>query len=374
MVTFLVIVITVWSVLHVYVFWRAASVPMIARHVPRWLLVVAAVLLWSSFLVGRIFDRPAAVTGALEWISAYWLGVLFLMFFCLLVVDVVTGFGFLWARWAPSVRGWALVAAGVLSAIALVQGLRAPVVRDYEVRLAGLPADADGLTIVVVSDMHLGTMIGEGWLSARAAQVEALRADLIVVLGDVVEGHGESDRARRLAPILRRFTAPLGTWAVLGNHESYAGGEPSARYLEEVGFHVLRDRWREARPGLVIAGVDDADERRPSPDDAGRVQRALAGRPADAATVFLSHRPRRADEAAAAGVGLMLAAHTHGGQIWPFSYVIGLTTPTLGGRVDVDGMPLIVCRGTGTWGPRMRLWRPGEILRITLRAPAAGKP
>jgi hypothetical protein len=64
----------------------------------------------------------------------------------------------------------------------------------------------------------------------------------------------------------------------------------------------------------------------------------------------------------------MLCGHTHGGQIWPFSYLVRRTYPLLAGRYEVDGMPVIVSRGTGTWGPRMRLWYPGEILRITLRA------
>ena len=86
--------------------------------------------------------------------------------------------------------------------------------------------------------------------------------------------------------------------------------------------------------------------------------------------MFLSHSPLRADEVASAGVGLMLAAHTHGGQIWPFGYLTRMNYPLLAGQYDVGGMPVIVSRGTGTWGPRMRLWRPSEILRVTLRAPS----
>ena len=99
--------------------------------------------------------------------------------------------------------------------------------------------------------------------------------------------------------------------------------------------------------------------------------KALSGRP-PGATVFLSHTPWETEKAAGAGAGLMLSGHTHGGQIWPFSYMVRLRYPLLGGRYDVNGMTVIVCRGTGTWGPRMRLWRPGEILRITLRSPGKG--
>jgi hypothetical protein len=84
---------------------------------------------------------------------------------------------------------------------------------------------------------------------------------------------------------------------------------------------------------------------------------------------MLAHRPWFAVQAARAGAGLTLSGHTHGGQIWPFTYIVMLLTPYIGGRYDVEGMPLIVSRGTGTWGPRMRLWRPAEIVRVTLRAP-----
>ena len=91
-----------------------------------------------------------------------------------------------------------------------------------------------------------------------------------------------------------------------------------------------------------------------------------------AVTIFVSHTPWQADRAARQGVGLMLSGHTHNGQIWPFTYIVGLRYPLLAGRYNVGGMPVIVCRGTGTWGPRMRLWSRGEILRIVLRVGSTG--
>jgi hypothetical protein len=260
-----------------------------------------------------------------------------------------------------------LLAAGLLSVFALVQGMRPPVVRDHEVHLAGLPPEMDGMVIVAVSDLHLGSLLGERWLAARVAQVQALRPDLVIVLGDLLEGHG-GPKGGLLAD-LRHLSAPLGVWAVTGNHESHGGRGTSARLLEETGFHVLHDRWAEVRPGFILAGVDDLTSRRRSGQGGDPVGQALAGRPAGA-TILLSHTPWEAERAAAAGSGLMLCGHTHGGQIWPFDYLVSTVYPLLGGRYEVDGMSVIVCRGTGTWGPRMRLWRPSEILRVRLRAAA----
>ena len=137
--------------------------------------------------------------------------------------------------------------------------------------------------------------------------------------------------------------------------------------LEAAGFTVLRDRAAEVAPGLVVAGVDDLGARRQFGGNEWAMEQALADRP-PGAVVLLSHSPVQADTAAALGVGLMLSGHTHNGQIWPFNYLVRLSNRLVGGRYDVGGMTILVGRGTGTWGPRMRLWRPSEILRITLRA------
>ncbi len=351
--------------MHIYVFWRAASVPLVDRHVPQWLLMVLCVVLWVTFFLGRVLGHhnTGALAGTVELLGMNWMAVLFLTCVCLLPIDIVTGFGLLLPRLAPSLRGWALVAGGALSVIALVQGLRPPAVQSYEVRLPGLPSEMEGTVIVAMSDLHLGSLLGERWLAARIAQVQAQRPDLVVLLGDVFEGHGEVESA--LLPVLRRLTAPLGVWAVTGNHEFHGSGNTSPSLIEEAGFELLRDRWAEVQPGLILAGVDDLTNRRRAGQGGDPISQSLAGRP-PGATILLSHRPQQAETAASAGVGLMLCGHTHGGQIWPFGYVVRLSYPLLAGRYEVSGMTVIVCRGTGTWGPRMRLWRRGEILRLIL--------
>ncbi len=363
---FFTIILSIWAAVNAYVFWRVSSVPAF-RTAPRWVFVTAAAFLAVSYVLARFLDRfgLSAVAVPLEFVGAGWMGVVFLAFCVFLVVDIFTGFGFLFRESVPSLRGGALVVVAALSVLALVQGLRPPVVVEEEVRLKGLPAERDGTVIAVVSDTHLGTLLGRGWLSARIAQVEALRPDLMVLCGDILEG--DSRREGDLAAMLSGFRAPLGLFAVTGNHEFYAGVEKSVRLLEGAGVTVLRDRALEVRPGLVLAGVDDLTARRQFRVDGDPLARALEGRP-KGATVFLSHSPWKAEEAARLGAGLMLSGHTHDGQIWPFGYVAGLRYPLLAGRYEIQGMPVIVCRGTGTWGPRMRLWRPGEILKITLRA------
>ena len=339
--------------------------PLVNRHVSLSLLSGAGVFLWAIFFIGRAFGHggSGALAATTEFFGMLWTGALFLLFIPLLATDIITLFGFLLPRIAPSLRGWALVAGAVLAVIALVQGLRPPVVQSYEVHLPGLPAEMDGTVIVAMSDLHLGSLIGKRWLAARVAQVNAERPDLVVLLGDLFEGHGEPQDV--LLTVLRRLSAPLGVWAVFGNHEFHGGPERSMRLMEKAGFRLLRNRWVEVRPGFVLAGVDDLTSKYRAGRDGDFISQALSGRP-PGTTVFLSHTPWQAEKAAHAGANLMLSAHTHGGQIWPFGYLVRHSYPLLGGCYDVNGMAVIVCRGTGTWGPRMRLWRPGEILRVTL--------
>ena len=363
-----IIFLLIWALMHWYVLVRLSSVPGIAGHIPTWAMVVAGVLLGSSYIASRVMERFEldGVSHVLEYVGANWVGLVFLLLVCFLAADLVTGFGFLMTRWVPAIRAAALISAGVLIAVSLVQAVRAPVVTEYEVRMPGLPATADGTVLVVASDMHLGPMLGRRWASDRAEQIQSLRPDVLLLVGDILEA--PRDTHDEWLRTLQKFRAPHGVFAVTGNHEVYAGAGPIVDLFGRAGFRVLHDENVEALPGLTIAGVDDVAFRHRRTDEAQlAVGRALANRRAGA-TVFLSHTPVFSDRAAKDGAGLMLSGHTHNGQIWPFRYLVRLAFPMLNGRYEVGGMTVIVGRGTGTWGPRMRLWQRGELLRVVLRS------
>ena len=364
--TFLLIVLGVWTLMHVYVVsrvWNLPAEPSAGWHVG---LTVAAVALWLSFPLAQWLSRSAGRAALpLDVAASTWVGVLFLLVVCLLAADLVTGFGWLMpGSWRP-VRMLAVGAAGLLSVVALAQGLRPPEVREHEVRVSGLRPEYDGLRIVQLSDLHVGPLLGARWVGQRLAEVEALRPDLVLVTGDLVDQDGVL--AQSLAPLFRNLRARLGVWGMLGNHEYYAGLDRSLRVFDASGITLLRDRAVEIVPGLVLAGVDDLSARRQFGLGDHPVDQALEHRPAGA-TIFLSHSPWSVERAAELGVGLMLSGHTHAGQIWPFTYVVKLMYPYVAGRYDVNGMTLVVSRGTGFWGPPMRLFRPGEITAITLRS------
>jgi predicted MPP superfamily phosphohydrolase len=369
MAKFLIGFLTIWGALHLYVFWRLSSVPWIGGRISSMALIIIGVALWSSYVLARILDqkRLQAVSWPIEYLAANWIGLLFLMFWALLSVDVVTLGGWLFHEQVPTIRGWAVAIAGVLSLVALIQAIRPPVVTDYEVQLAGLPRERDGTVLLELSDLHLGNLLGRRWLGSLISKVKQMNPDIVVIAGDLVDGN--VGRVEPLRQVLKELHAPLGVWAVTGNHEFYAGLERSVRLLEDAGFRVLRDRHEQVAPGLVLAGVDDLTARTQFGAENHALHKAMVNRPLGA-TILLSHSPWQAEKAAALGTGLMLSGHTHNGQVWPFNYFVRMKYPLLSGRYLVNGMTAIVCRGTGTWGPRMRLWQPSEMVRVKLRAPA----
>jgi predicted MPP superfamily phosphohydrolase len=350
-----------------YVLWRAGSVPFFKNYFSRRWIVGLGTLVWLVFFFGRFFghQNAGALAGAIEVAGMTILGVVFLIATAVFIVDLFTLFGFLLPKRRPPLFGLALVAGAAMASIALVQGLREPAVVSYEVTLPSLPVELDRTVLVALSDTHLGAILDSRWMNDRIVQIQALRPDLLVFTGDIFEGHGAMPDP---IPALNHLSVPLGKWYVDGNHESHHSSEPGLKVLEEAGFRRLENQWAELAPGLILSGVNDLTNQRRRNIDGDPLAAALANRP-KGATILLSHTPWQTDRAAQAGVELMLSGHTHGGQIWPFGYLVQRVYPFLAGRYDINGMELLVSRGTGTWGPRMRLWHRSEIIKFTLRAP-----
>ncbi len=363
------------TLMHLYVFARIYSLPMCRRPSCRRALVITGAALWLIFFLGRAYggDRYGFLTVTLELAGMHWMAGVFLIAIGMLIGDLACGFGFLFRKAEGRIRTWGLMFGLALVLLAHVQGLRPPVIETHEVSVKGLPARLDGTTIAMMADMHVGElMVGPRWLNARVAQVQALRPDMIVLTGDLFE---RSSDPAEMTPVMRQLSAPLGVWAVRGNHDTVRPNRRDAtgEILAGAGIRILSNEWVNTADGLVLAGIDDlTSSRRRAGEGEANLDRALADRPANP-TILLSHTPWLTDRAAAAGVSLMLSGHTHNGQIWPFKYVVRARYPFVTGRYEMDGMTLIVTRGTGTWGPRMRLWAPGEITLITLRSVTPGR-
>lgn len=364
---FITILSIIVSLMHGYLFWRIASLPWFSSHPRRKRLWIAALLIWLLFILGSVLGHgnDGWFSSVMERLAMDWLGVLFIATTVMMALDLLTGFGLWMKRYLAWLRGSSLLLACLLIAIAMVQGLRPPVVVHHDVLLPDLLPELDGTTLAALSDLHLGSQLGPEWLADRVAQVQILQPDIIVLLGDNFEGHGEPNPA--LLPVLSELKAPLGVYAVTGNHEHFSDTSSAISLTERAGIQWLRDRWLQIRPGLILAGVEDLTMHWRNGQSEDFITPVLAGRP-EGITVLFSHSPLQVRQAADAGADLMLSGHTHGGQIWPFDYLVEQFYPYLVGRHEINDMSLIISRGAGLWGPRMRLWYPAEIMFITLRA------
>ncbi len=362
---FVVILTLLTTLMHAYLTWRIGSLNWLAScpaHRNLWLVSLG---IWLIYVAGIRFalSPGGKLAFLLERITMDWLGVLFIATTVLLALDLLTGFGF-WAKpWLNVLRSGALLVAGVMIAVAFFQGTRPPVVSHYNIHLPHLPEALNDKRLVMLSDLHLGSQFGPNWLAKRVAQVMVLKPDIIVLVGDIFEGHGPPDNG--LQQTFAQLKAPLGVYAVTGNHEFYGDTKPAIAMSEAAGVIWLHDEVREIAPGLKLAGVEDLSVRQMRGDKQDVVAPLLRGQE-NSALILLSHSPLQVEKAAKSGAGLMLSGHTHNGQIWPFNYLVKRFFPYITGLYRINNMSLIVGRGTGLWGPRMRLWKPGEIITLEL--------
>ncbi len=237
-----------------------------------------------------------------------------------------------------------------------------PVVNEVQVRLRGLPKALDGLTILQLSDIHVAPLVQRRFMDALVAQCNGLKGDLVVVTGDLVDG--SVPQLGYHVAALQNLRTRYGTYFCNGNHEYYSGDEAWTAALERMGIPVLRNRHvriGEGKDSLDLVGVDDWSRDYD-------LQRAVAGRDPERAGVLLAHQPRGWRDAAAQGLGLQLSGHTHGGQFFPFTLAVSAIWEHPAGLFTENDSHLYVSRGTGFWGPPVRVAAPPEIVKVTLLA------
>jgi len=250
-----------------------------------------------------------------------------------------------------------------LSAYAIVEASRIGVVR-VRIVTDRLPASVPSLRIAQITDLHLGLIHRIGKASEVAALVAGERPDIFVSTGDLVDG--QLDGVEELAETLRGIPAPRGKFAVLGNHEYYAGIGRAIAFTRKSGFTLLRDGAVTIDDAVRIAGVDDPAGAQFDRSGGASEAALLGDRPDGRFTLLLKHRPKL-DPTTGGKFDLQLSGHTHHGQIFPFRLLTRLAYPLLGGDHAVPGGgTLHVSRGTGTWGPPMRFLAPPEITVVDI--------
>ena len=360
--------------LHLYIGWRLLAAPDGLGAPPAVVLalLVSALATPSSLLLRAL--KPSRQVDALSWIGLCWLGLFSLTLSLTVARDALLAL--LWL-FMPSrlVLLSKLTAQGVavLAPLLLVIGIynarRTAAVRRVDVALADLPPELEGFTLAQLSDIHVGPTIKRGYLARIVRATNALDADVVVITGDVVDGS-----VRQLAAHVRPLadlTGREGVYLVTGNHEYYAGAREWINVFRQQGLTVLENSHVVLRRGtasLVLAGVTDYSASHFEGGAPSDPRAALSGAPAEAAArILLAHQPRSATAAAAAGFDLQLSGHTHGGQFAPWNWLVPLQQPFVSGLHRIGRLQIYTSRGTGYWGPPVRLFAPSEITLLRLR-------
>ena len=336
-------------------------------------VVLAAAMLAFPLLMmrghGRRRSDAAAVAGDTT-LGVIWVG------FAWSIIGSLVGLGFAVAGFAGPSRSRAVALAVaavwvVLSLWGYAEARRVPRVRRVEVILDRLGAGLDGTRVVLLTDTHYGPIDRARWSARVTEVVNSLDADIVCHTGDIADGTVTA-RLAQAAP-LADVRAKLARAYVTGNHEYFGEALAWLDHMRDLGWETLHNRHLVVeRDGarLVIAGVDDRTAAG-SGLDGHRADHAaaLAGADPDLPVMLLAHQPKQIDDAVAHGVDLQLSGHTHGGQIWPFHLLVRTDQPVLQG-LSRHGTrtQLYTSRGTGFWGPPLRVFAPSEITLLTLRA------
>ncbi len=341
------------------------------------------------FILGRGLARE--ISAPFAFLAFIWMGLFSTYLFLAGGTDIVRSAGRLARRWilrqatrpedvpedptrrtvlgrlfAGSIAGTGTVMGGA----AIVQVARGFELVEVDISLDKLPREFDGFRIVQMSDIHVGPTIGRKFVQDMVDTANEQKPDLIAITGDLVDGSVEN-LGRHTEP-LRDLRAEHGVYFVTGNHEYYSGADEWIQELSRLGIPTLRNRsvkLRKAGASVVLAGV--TDHRAAEFGDAPDLAYALRHRRPEEEVILLAHQPREIHEAQKHDVGLQLSGHTHGGQFWPWNWVVYLVQPVVAGLARFGRTQIYVNTGTGYWGPPMRLGTRSEMTLVTLRASGA---
>jgi predicted MPP superfamily phosphohydrolase len=370
---FLALFLSIYGTAHLYLLikWRRAFY---LEGVHYAFLFIVLVFLMLAPVNARVLTAMNAWLPALvlDWIGYLWMGFVFILLCLALPLDAyhllvglgqrITGSD--WTAMMFSRRQSVGFAVGVSLLLMVYGAVEAYRIKVEHVTLytPKLSASAGTVRIVQISDVHLGPMLYPGRIEPIIRAIEQAKPDILVCTGDLIDGRVANPSA--ITTRLRSIQTSLGKFAVTGNHEYYAGIDQSIEFIKESGFIVLQGQGVTIGKHLFILGVDDpAGDAEKTERKAWKLLEKISG---DKFVLLLKHRPRY-DSQHVEAVDLQLSGHTHQGQIFPFGLLIRLFYPLACGLRPVGPHNYVyTSRGTGTWGPPLRILAPPEMTIIDL--------
>lgn len=390
---FLVVVITIWLLIHLYLSIRI--IPPLRLKKPMlwlaWSVALALFLLFPATALLRTMHPVPFFYNTLFWISFIAAGYILLVLpfmaakdlagllvrFVLALKSRLSDSGGGHPPKNPERRDFltnalnlgVISVSGILSGVAIANARAFPAVTEVDVPVPGLKESLDGFRIAHITDTHISHSVRRSFMQGIVDAVNNLKPDLISFTGDMVDGLPQ-EMAWDVAPVAG-LKAKHGVFFVTGNHEYYWDLDGWLNESRKNGMTVLINEHRVISHNggtIMVAGVTDYSAGRNVPSHRSDPDKATTGAPDCDFRIMLAHQPRSAPGVARAGVDLQLSGHTHGGQFFPWNLVVPLFHPVALGLQRYNAMWVYVSRGSGYWGPPYRLGAPSEITLLTLRA------
>lgn len=370
-------VITIYGLINYYIFQRALqAIPSGTSW--RSLFIIIFWVQAGSFVLARFLERayPCTFTEVVTWIGSLWMGAMLYFFLAIVIIDFSRLLNaifhlypsFFFTDYQRTKLVVLFVTIGFVFALTLAGFINArlPRVKELKLRVAkSVPGDTT-LRIVMVSDIHLGTLIAKRRANALTEKINSLHPDIVLFAGDVVDEDLKPVIRRNLGEHFTKIRSKLGVFAIPGNHE-YIGGAPDAiRYMRDHGITVLQDTAILVDQRFYLAGRDDRDKGRFSGKERKSLPEIIAMTEPALPIILMDHQPFRLDESEKLGVDLHLSGHTHHGQLWPLNYMTKAIYEVSWGYKKKGNTHVYVSSGFGSWGPPMRLGNRPEIVVINL--------
>jgi uncharacterized protein len=344
-------------------------------------IVVLAIFIPVNFILLKL--HSLYVLYPFSWVIFLWLGLMFFLFFWVLFADLFLLVVYVLKRIkqpikapinqkrrvfiARAVATNALVLSSGMAAVSVKNYYSEPIIKDVAIKINNLPNSFKNFKIAQLSDLHLGQLMDKTRLREVVQITNSIKPDLVAITGDMVDGRVNvlKDDITPLQELKSRF----GSYFVVGNHEYYSGVEDWIKEITKQNVKVLENesvKIKKNKDFIYLSGVYDYGAHRVGSTLIADYKKALEGLQKDIPTIMLAHQPKAVKKLKNFSVDLMLSGHTHGGQIWPFNFLVGLVEPHLKGLKRIGNTQVYVNQGTGCWGPPMRLGTFNEITQIRL--------
>jgi len=374
---FFSVALSVYALINFYIFLRGWELLSSHPALRSFFLALASIFA-IAFIAGRVLERVRLTwfSAALVWIGSFWLAAMSYFLIIALTVDLfrLSNYIFSWfpvfvtVHRAETKDAIALVVIAIVVITVFFGHLNAlrPRIKKLDLSIRKTVGSTKSLTIVAVSDIHLGTIIGKSRLTRIAALINGLNPDLVLLPGDVFDEDIGPVIKENLGETLRTIRSKYGVIAITGNHEYIGGAEAACRYLTDHGVRVLRDSSVKIDELCTVVGREDLSSRQFGGDKRKSLDELLNDVDTRLPVILLDHQPFHLEDAERHGIDLQLSGHTHHGQLWPFNYISQKIFEVSWGYKKKGNTHIYVSCGVGTWGPPVRTGNKPEIVKINL--------